>query len=139
MGLILAVLLLTAQDADAAAVRAAVARSLPFIEKDATAWIRQHDCMSCHHVQFLLWSHEEARAKAVAVDAAKLAEWVGWSRAESVKQRVKVCLLPKTLEELKEDGLPAPVLEKLTKNATRFVGKEEDFVKQFPKYLAPEE
>ena len=38
-------------------------------------------------------------------------------------------LLPKTLEDLKQDGLPAPVLEKLTKSATRFVGKEEDFEK----------
>src|SRR5204863_9512591 len=64
---------------------------------------------------------------------------VGWSRAESVKQRVKLRILPKTLEELKEDGLPAPVLEKLTKNAARLVGKEEDFVKQIPKVLAPEE
>ena len=31
------------------------------------------------------------------------------------------------------------MLAKLTTNATRFVGKEEDFAKQLPKYLSPEE
>lgn len=135
----LAILILAAQDADPAKTREAVARSLPYLEKEGTAWIRQHDCQSCHHVPFLLWSHEEARAKGVEVDAKKLAGWIDWSRSESVKQRVKLKMPAASLEALKEDGLPADVLAKLTANASRLVGKEQDFVKQLPKYLSPEE
>src|SRR5258706_10034997 len=139
MGVLLALLLAAAQEPDPALVRASIARSLPYIEKEGAAWIRKHDCMSCHHVPFLLWSHQEARAKGVAVDAARLDEWTTWARTESVKQRVKLRLQAKSLEELKDDGLPSAVLAKLTANATRFVGKEEDFAKQLPKYLSAEE
>ena len=138
---LIAVLTFTAQEPDPSLekARAAIVRSLPYLEKEGTAWIRQHDCLSCHHVPFLLWSHQEARAKGIDVDAKKLAGWVDWSRAESVKQRVKLRLPAKSLEELKDDGLPATVLAKLTTNASRIVGKEEDFAKQLPKYLSAEE
>lgn len=137
----LAILVLATQESDPVIekVRTSIVRSLPYLEKEGTAWIRQHDCLSCHHVPFLLWSHQEARGKGIAVDAGKLAEWGTWSRAESVKQRVKLRLPAKSLEELKEDGLPQAVLAKLTTNASRIVGKEEDFAKQLPKYLSPEE
>jgi hypothetical protein len=136
---ILSIFILGAQDPDPAKIREAVSRSLPYIEKEGTGWIRDHHCLSCHHVPFLLWSHQEAQAKGVLVDARKLAGWVDWSRDESVKQRVKLRMPAASLEALKEDGLPADVLAKLTTNASRLVGKEEDFVQQLPKYLSPEE
>jgi len=138
---LLAILAAAAQEPDPTIekTRAAILRSLPAIEKEGTAWIHAHDCLSCHHVPFLLWSHQEARAKGIEVDPKKVAEWVDWSRAESVKQRVKLRLSAKSLEELKDDGLPPAVLAKLTSNASRFVGKEEDFAKQLPKYLSTEE
>ena len=63
--------------------RAAVGRSLPYLEKEGVAWIQKRDCLSCHVVTFLLWSHEAARAKGIAVDLNKLAEWSDWSRKES--------------------------------------------------------
>ena len=60
---------------DAAQVRQAVARSLPFIEKEGTAWMKERKCISCHHGPFLLWSHNEARRSGIAVDAKKLEAW----------------------------------------------------------------
>ena len=57
------------------AVRDAVSRSLPFLEKEGVAWMEGHGCMSCHHVPFLLWSHRSAQAQGFAVDSQKLAEW----------------------------------------------------------------
>ena len=58
-----------------AAVREAVSRSLPFLEKGGVAWMNDRGCMSCHHVPFLLWSHRAAQAHGLTVDAQKLAEW----------------------------------------------------------------
>src|SRR6185295_13124159 len=35
------------------AVRDTVSRSLPFLEKEGVAWMKDRRCMSCHHVPFL--------------------------------------------------------------------------------------
>ena len=42
--------------------RAAIERSLPFIEKVGSEWIKNHDCNSCHVVAFQVWSHSAAAA-----------------------------------------------------------------------------
>src|ERR1044071_1914839 len=55
-----------------AEVRKAVERSLPYLEREGVAWIEKHDCISCHHVSFLLWSHNAAKSAGIAVDQAKL-------------------------------------------------------------------
>ena len=70
-----------------AAVREAVSRSLPFLEKEGVAWMNDRGCMSCHHVPFLLWSHRAAQAHGLAVDAKKLAEWDEWSQKDSLTHR----------------------------------------------------
>ena len=56
------------------AVRDAVSRSLPFLEKEGVAWMKAHGCMSCHHVPLLLWSYRSAQAQGFKVDSQKLAE-----------------------------------------------------------------
>ena len=58
------------------AVRKADARSLPYLEKEGVAWIEKRNCLSCHHVPFLLWSHNEARARGITVDQKKLDGWI---------------------------------------------------------------
>src|SRR5262249_22538896 len=58
-----------------AAVRDAVSRSLPFLEKEGVAWMKDRHCMSCHHVPFLLWSHRSAQARGFTVDSRKLGGW----------------------------------------------------------------
>ena len=63
----------------AARVREAVDRSLPFLEREGVAWMTAKDCASCHHVPFLLWSHNEARARGVVVDEKKLSDWTDWT------------------------------------------------------------
>ena len=54
------------------AVREAVSRSLPFLEKEGVAWMKDRGCTTCHHVPFLLWSHRAAQAHGLAVDVTKL-------------------------------------------------------------------
>jgi len=58
-----------------AKLRQAVERSLPYLEREGVDWINDRNCMSCHVVPFMLWSHNEAKAIGVKVDAKKLDEW----------------------------------------------------------------
>ena len=43
--------LLTADDA----MRTAVQRAIPLIEKSAATYIEERSCFSCHHQQFRFW------------------------------------------------------------------------------------
>src|SRR6202171_3638157 len=68
------------------AVRDAVSRSLPFLEKEGVSWMKDRGCMSCHHVPFLLSSHRSAQAQGFSVDAQKLTEWDEWIRKDSLSK-----------------------------------------------------
>ena len=70
-----------------AAARAAVERSLPYLERQGVAWMTEKKCASCHHVPFLIWSHTNADAAGVAVDRKKVAEWTEWSWRFSKSRR----------------------------------------------------
>ncbi len=125
---------------DEAAVRAAVSRSLPYLEKDGVAWMKGRNCLSCHHVPFLLWSHRLAQSKGIPLDAEKLAAWTEWSRKESTKQREKVRLSSPGLDALKGEGVPAETLAKLAPFAQKPDGnKEEVFLHEVGKLLEPDE
>lgn len=130
-----------AQDIDRA--RAAVERSLPFLEKEGLAWIDKRGCLSCHQVTFMLWSHEEARAKGIPVDGKKLADWIGWSTKESEACRTLTWLSGPILEALKGEGMPDDIVAKLTPFTTKpeLKGgmKESAFRKELAKVLTAEE
>jgi hypothetical protein len=94
-------------------VRAAVERSLPFIERGGTAWMRERSCNSCHAVTFLVWSHNEALAHGLNVDRKKLAEWVNWSLADSLAEKHRFRLRSRAMAALSSGVLPEPMLAKL--------------------------
>jgi len=75
--------------ADAAAptdvdVRGTIERGLAFLEKGGVAWMKERACASCHHVPFLLWSHNEARVRGFGVDGEKLGAWTNWALADTL-------------------------------------------------------
>jgi hypothetical protein len=118
------------QAAEADPARRSLERSLAFLEKEGTAWIKERACLSCHHVPFLIWSHREARERGLPVDPKKLAEWTEWSRNESLAQRaLRVKLTEPALEALKADGLPAETLARLAPLTKKPGSKEADFLK----------
>ncbi len=125
---------LRAGDKQPVDVRQAIERSLPFIEKDGLAWIKRRDCMSCHVVSFMLWSHNEAKARGIKVDANKLAEWTDWSMGKSLAERNFFKLSGKVVE-----SLPEPVRPKLTELIDVGYTHEKDYVAALTKSLAPEE
>src|SRR6476619_6341951 len=95
------------------AVRDAVSRSLPFLEKEGVAWMKDHGCMSCHHVPFLLWSHRSAQARGFTVDSQKLAGWDEWTRKDSLANRVLFRLRNYDLGRPEAATLPLAVKDKL--------------------------
>ncbi len=64
---------------DAAAVRASIERALPFVEEAGIEWIEQRECISCHRVGFMVWSHTLAAGRGFEIDQDKLKEWTDWS------------------------------------------------------------
>lgn len=96
-----------------AAVREAVSRSLPFLEEEGVAWMQVRNCMSCHHVPFLLWSHRSAQARGFTVDSQKLAEWDEWTRKDSLANRNLFTLRPYDLGRPESASLPQAVKDKL--------------------------
>lgn len=41
-------------------VEATIDRGLVFLAKDALAWKKKHNCVSCHHAGLVIWSMHEA-------------------------------------------------------------------------------
>lgn len=94
-------------------IRKAVASSLPVLERDGLAWVKKHNCNSCHQVTFMLWAHQEARAKGIAVDERKLTEWTDWSLNDSLSRRAWFSLSEDSLQKAAADKLPAAIVMKL--------------------------
>jgi hypothetical protein len=59
-------------------VRATIARGLAFLTKDAVAWKKEHNCVSCHHAGLVIWSMREAKLRGYAVDEPVLVEMTKW-------------------------------------------------------------
>jgi len=129
----------TAPQTNDAAVREAVARSLPFLEKEGVAWMTDRGCMSCHHVPFLLWSHRAAQAHELAVDAKKLAEWDEWCRKDSLAHRNLYRLQNYDLGKVDVAKLPDPVKEKLKPLIEQPFKTEAEFVAKLTPLLTEEE
>jgi squalene-hopene/tetraprenyl-beta-curcumene cyclase len=86
--LLVGVLLATAPAAYAqiepVSLRPTVQRSLSYLEAGGVSWMRERGCASCHHVPFLLWSHQEAARRGFNVDPDRLENWTNWTLANSL-------------------------------------------------------
>jgi squalene-hopene/tetraprenyl-beta-curcumene cyclase len=60
-------------------VRHSIERGMAFVERGGVAWMNERGCASCHHVPFLLWTHNEAKDRGFAVDTQKLENWTNWT------------------------------------------------------------
>jgi squalene-hopene/tetraprenyl-beta-curcumene cyclase len=59
-------------------VDGAIDRGLAFLAKDALAWKKKHNCVSCHHAGLVIWSMHEAKQRGHGVDEPVLAELTKW-------------------------------------------------------------
>jgi len=69
-------------------IRAAVQRSIPYIQKKGEWWIEKKNCVSCHRVNNMVWSLGEARHSGFEVSA-KLDEWLAWATKRSLAKNDK--------------------------------------------------
>jgi hypothetical protein len=59
-------------------VDTAITRGLDFLSRDALAWRKEHNCVSCHHAGLVIWSMREAKQRGHAVDEPVLSELTKW-------------------------------------------------------------
>jgi squalene-hopene/tetraprenyl-beta-curcumene cyclase len=122
-----------------AAIRAAAARGLPFLEKEGIRWMEERNCMSCHHVPFLLWTHREAREKGLIIDSKKLSDWDEWVRKDSLSQRGNFRLDKFQTERLDESTLPKTIQEKIKPVLGQAYATEADFLAALKPLLTADE
>ncbi len=120
-------------------VRAAVQRSLPYIEKIGVEWINSRKCNSCHTVTFLVWSHNAAAAHGLDVDRKKLAEWTRWSLDDSLADNYWFKIRPRAVEGLKSAGLPDTVLAKLKPLVNKTHTTKDNYVEALKKALGDDD
>jgi hypothetical protein len=60
--------------------RQSIERGLAFLEKDAVAWRKEHQCATCHHGTMTVWALGEAKSRGYAVDAETLADMTEWTK-----------------------------------------------------------
>src|SRR3954470_19356946 len=59
-------------------VDTAITRGVGFLAKDALAWKKEHNCVSCHHAALVIWSMREAKQRGHAVEEPVLAQLTKW-------------------------------------------------------------
>ncbi len=67
----------------------AVERSLPYLRRDGLLWIMDQNCVSCHHVPLMIWSHAEAKRSGVEIDSLSLDSWRNWALEKSLERNSK--------------------------------------------------
>ena len=65
--------------AEAGQVRTTIERSLKFLGKEGDAWMAEQNCVACHHMALLIWSHGEAQRRGFQVNQIQVDEWTDWS------------------------------------------------------------
>ena len=70
-------------------VNSAIDRGLAFLVKDALAWKKEHNCVSCHHAGLMIWATREAKLRGHTVDEPVLAEMTsnGWPNRAARQDR----------------------------------------------------
>src|SRR3954463_6021752 len=61
------------------AVRAAIERSLPFVQSEGERWIAEKKCVTCHQVPFMVWALNAAAGRGIELDASKRKECGSWA------------------------------------------------------------
>lgn len=119
--------------------KAAVQRSLPYIEKTSAAWITEKKCSSCHVVTFDVWSHTAATVRGLNVDRAKMSDSSKWALADCLSDRHWFGVHAQQILNLKAAGMPDALLAKLKTLGAKNFTKEQDFIPALEKALGKED
>src|SRR5437764_1243957 len=95
--------------------RQAVKRSLPSFTSEGEGWIRGRQCMSCHHVGFMIWGLNEAQRRGLMSEHKELAYSADWAVKYATYQGVFYEMNEPTLTGLAKAGLAQERLTELKK------------------------
>jgi squalene-hopene/tetraprenyl-beta-curcumene cyclase len=68
-------------------VMAAIERSLPYLARQGESWMEERGCVSCHHVPFMIWAHNEARAHGLDIDSDNIRSTTNWAIVNMLAER----------------------------------------------------
>lgn len=120
-------------------LRSSIEKSLPFIEKEGQWWKGEKNCMSCHFITFVTWSHTGAQARGIAVDKANLKEWTDWCEKKSLEQRAWFKLTDQTLAALKAESIAEPILAKFKTLKDKSYDTEKELLESLEQAFGKEE
>src|SRR5438045_6026878 len=66
--------------ANRAAIRHAIEKSVPYIEREGDTWSETKGCVSCHRMAFTAWSLNAAQRVGIAIDPSGLKRRSEWAR-----------------------------------------------------------
>jgi hypothetical protein len=66
------------EEPDLRSVRAAITRSIPWLERDMVDWRTNNDCSACHHGPMYLWSSHLALRQGYPIDRTQLDSYAAW-------------------------------------------------------------
>lgn len=69
----------SADSPNPAAIRRAIERSVPFIEREGDKWNETKACVSCHHTAFQVWSLKSAQQAGATIDTSGLKRRTEWA------------------------------------------------------------
>jgi hypothetical protein len=118
--------------------RQAIGRSLPFIEKQGLAWIKERGCVSCHQVPSMVWSLNEAGRHGFAIDRKKLEQWNAWTVENAFGGKVHYGLSEQSLKKLRQAKASEEELARLQPLAGKEFLTEREFGDEVAKLLSPE-
>lgn len=108
-------------------IRKVVERSVPFLEKEGVAWMKGKNCVTCHQVPSMVWSLNEATRRKLPVNAEAVTQWNRWALENGLKKSVFFKLTDKSLESLREAGMPEAEIAKLKKLQGKLFVFEQEF------------
>lgn len=67
-------------------MRKVVQQSVPFLEREGVAWIKERKCVSCHQIPFMIWGMESARRAGILKETVTLKKWRAWSLEQTLAE-----------------------------------------------------
>lgn len=69
-------------------LRQAVQRSTAYLQKEGLIWMRQQQCVSCHHIPAMIWALNEAHNRGYPIDEKARREVTAWALAPENQAKV---------------------------------------------------
>lgn len=71
-------------------VESSINKSLRFLAQHGKRWKNERGCVSCHHVPFMIWTHNEAQQRGFNTDTEQITNVTNWALVNMFAEREEV-------------------------------------------------